>query len=173
MSKPAPSRSVKPRWGRIAAALIAVAAVIALIVAIGPWGGSDSATTASAEESWSARANAFCADGIQETSALTRPAGARELAGDAEERIQIVAAVRDGIYTLGEPGELDPTLATVYVDSLSKDLDGLDAIGRAAASGGDYQALVTGFDEASGEPASRLGLDDCEAFAEAVAPPTT
>lgn len=151
-------------------ALILIVGAIALIVAFGPWGGSDDAgATGTTEETWTAKANAFCADGIQETSALTLPSSARQVAADAEARIQIVANVRDGIYTLGEPPDLDPTLSAVYLDALTKDLDRLDEIRAAAKTGGDYQSLNAGFDEAAGETASQLGLDDCVAFAQAVA----
>ena len=170
MSERRGTRSVEPRWGRIAGALALIAGAAALIVAFGPWGeGDDAGATATTEETWTARANAYCADGIQEASALTLPSSAREVAADAEARIQIVATVRDGIYTLGGSPDVDPALTAVYVDALTKDLDRLDDIRTAAKSGGDYQALNAGFEEASAEPATQLGLDDCAAFAQSIA----
>jgi len=170
VSAPGRQRPIKPRWGRIAGAALLTVAALALIVAFGPWGGDDDAgATTGTEETWSAKANAYCADGIQETSALTLPSSARQVAADAEARIQIVATVRDGIYTLGEPPDLDPTLSTVYLDGLTKDLDSLDEIRKAARSGGDYQSLNAGFQETSGGTAAKLGLDDCAAFAQSIA----
>jgi hypothetical protein len=170
VSEPGTSRSIRPRWGRIAAALLALVAAIVLIVVLGPWGGDDAAT-ATAGEGWGARANAYCADGIQEASALTPPSSATQAGADAAARIAIVATVRDGIYTLGEPAELDSAGHTAYVDSLTEDLDRLDEIRKAARSGGDYRQLSAGFEEASGEPVSQLDLDDCAEFAQAIRPP--
>ncbi len=146
--------------------LVVVGAAIILITS---GDGGEAGAEAFTGETWAEQADGYCSDGLQEATALTPPSSARQVAADANARIAIVATVRDGIYTLGEPEDADQALAAVYVDQLNSDLDELAAIADAAKSGGDYQSLSAGFDESSGQTADRLGLADCAAFSEAIA----
>jgi len=163
VSAPGP-RAIKPRWGRIAGACAVLLLVIVLIVRLLGSGGDD-AGAAPNGESWTGLANAYCADGIQEASALTLPASADQVAADASDRIEIVAAVRDGVYTLGDPGDADPELVDAYLAALDDDLSALDEIRTAARKGEDYQSLLAAFDESAGPIAAELGLDDCATLA--------
>ena len=146
-----------------------VIVLIAIVVWIGSCGGDEPDATAGGTENWSDLANAYCADGIQEAGALALPSSAREVAADAAARIRIVAAVRDGIYTLGEPADLDPALVAVYLGRLEDDLDALDELRRAASSGEDYSSLSAGLGESSGEAAAELGLTDCTSLSQTIA----
>ena len=119
--------------------------------------------------SWSERASGYCRDGTEEAAALTLPSSPRQVAADADARIEILARVRDGIYTLGSPGGGDEALAAAYLEQLDADLDKLDAIAEAARTGGDFQAAAAQLDESAGETADRLGLPDCVALAQAIA----
>lgn len=163
------TRAIKPRWGRIAGACAILALAVVLIVRLIGSGDDADADAAPNGDDWAGLANAYCADGIQEASALTLPSSADEVAADASDRIQIVAAVRDGVYTLGTPDDVDPDQVDAYLASLDDDLTALDEIRSAARSGGDYQSLVAGFNESSGQIASDLGLDDCASFAQSIA----
>lgn len=148
---------------------IVLGLVVVLIVVWATSGGEESTGSPAVQPSWAERADAYCSDGLQETVALPLPATAREVAADADARIGIVATVRDGIYTLGDPDAGDEALAAVYVRQLDADLGTLDAIATAARQGGDYTAVAAGLDESAGRTASQLGLGDCAALSQAIA----
>ncbi|MFN8114303.1 MAG: hypothetical protein U0R51_14030 [Solirubrobacterales bacterium] len=146
--------------------------VFGLVVALlGVWlltSGDDDSGAPVSGPSWGERANAFCRDGTEEATTLTPPGTARQVAADADARIEILARVRDGIYTLGVPEGGDQALVAAYLEQLDADLGKLDAIAEAARDGGDYQSAAAELDESAGETAAALALSDCEALAQAV-----
>ncbi|MEZ5156870.1 MAG: hypothetical protein R2718_12285 [Solirubrobacterales bacterium] len=114
---------------------IVLGLVVVLIVVWATSEGDESTGSPAVQSSWAERADAYCSDGLQEAAALPLPGTAREVAADADARIGIVATVRDGIYTLGDPDAGDEALAAVYVRQLDADLGTLDAIATAARQG--------------------------------------
>ena len=149
--------------------LSAIAVVLGIVLLIRSCGEDESGDTTVAAGSWEEQAEGYCRDGLQEATSLALPSSAREVAADAEARIQIVATVRDGLYTLGEPTDLDPARTAIYVDQLTGTLNLLDQVREAARSGGDYQEINASISESSGQTAADLGLENCAAFAQAVA----
>ena len=144
-----------------------------VVIVLGIWllasGGDDDSGPVVAAPSWSDRANGFCRDGTEEATALIPTSTPHQISADAVDRIEILARVRDGIYTLGLPGDGDQALAAAYLEQLDADLDTLGAVAEAARTGGDYQAAAADLDESAGETADRLGLSDCAALAQAIA----
>lgn len=143
-----------------------------VVIVLGIWmlrSGEDDPPAVVAAPSWSERASAFCRDGTEETTALISPSTPHQISGDAVDRIEILARVRDGIYTLGSPEGADQALAAAYLEQLGADLDKLSAIAEAARTGGDYQEAAAQLDESAGATAARLGLSDCAALSQAMA----
>lgn len=149
----------------IAAALISATLIAA---GCGDDEGDGSAGGPLSADSWRQRVNGFCADGYQEATALPLPQGADRIGPDAVARAEILANVRDGVLTLGQPDGIDPAAVSGYVDELNADIDQLGEIADGAEAG-DPSAGHTQLDESAGEAATALGLDDCAALAQAIA----
>lgn len=148
--------------------MVAVAA--ALVLASSGCGGEEEAPTGPLSESdWQERAGGLCRDGMQDAAALPVPGSVAELARDAAARAEIVAGLREGLTSLGEPDGVSPNDLDAYLDDLSADVDALNALSKAAGRGGDVRKAVRRIDESAGELATRLGQPDCAALSNAIA----
>ena len=144
--------------GRLAA-LAAVAAALTL----GACGDDDEATTteAGSSEAWTVDAEAICAAASEEAIALPLPGSRKQVAADAEARAEILPTVIGELEALDLPEDVDEELVGDYLAELEADAEQL----RATAAGEGSRSL----DESSGQIASRLGLDECAALANAIA----
>lgn len=150
-------RAPASRPGRVAA-LAAVAAALAL----GACGDDDETTTPQAgSEAWTADAEAICAEGSDEAIALPLPGSRKQVAADAGARAEILTTARDELAGLDVPEDVDEQALGDYIAELDADIEQLAAI----SAGGPVEQL----DESSGQIASELGLDECAAFANAIA----
>ena len=144
-------------------------AVLASIAALAAAGcGDEGGSRRPSPDEWAEKAGQLCSDGSQEAIALPLPASRSEVATDSAAMAEIVATVRDGILPLGLPAE-DEDLAAAYIDQLTADAKLLLDVSEAARRGGDYRTALSRLDESAGERARELGLDECAAFANAVA----
>ena len=137
--------------------------------AFGCGGGDESGEEALGADEWRTRANSFCADGVERATALPLPASRSAVAADAAKRAAIVTKVRDGLMTLGQAEGIDDHEVESYLARLGGDAELLQQISRVARAGGDFQRLNGRLDESAGEVANALELDDCAAFANAIA----
>ncbi len=119
-------------------------------------------------EAWQARAGQFCADGIQEATALPLPTTGAEVGPDARAMAEIVLTARDRMLTLAPP-EGEREAANDYLTQLSDDAELLLTVARRAERGADYRTPLSQLDESAGQVAAELGLPDCAAFANSVA----
>lgn len=106
---------------------------------------------------------------MERATALPLPASRSAVAADAAKRAAIVTKVRDGLMTLGQAEGIDDHEVESYLARLGGDAELLQQISRVARAGGDFQRLNGRLDESAGEVANALELDDCAAFANAIA----
>lgn len=146
------------RWrGRIGAAVLTAA------IALPACGGDDEGEAeALSADDWTARADRYCTDGTQEAIALPLPASSREVGPDAAARAEIVATVRDGLLTLGRPGDIDSEQLDAFLGELETDIGQLEQ----SAEAGDGPVAL---DESAGVAANEMGLPGCAAFVNAIA----
>lgn len=119
-------------------------------------------------EDWQARVSQLCSDGIQEATALPLPTTGAEVGPDARAMAEVVLTARDGILILATPEGQEEAVA-VYLSELSGDAELLLRVARKAERGEDYQTPLARLDESAGQAALELALQDCAAFANAVA----
>ena len=150
-------RAPASRPGRLAA-LAAVAAALTL----GACGDDDETTTTEAgSEAWAADAEEICATAAEEAIALPLPQSKRQLREDAQARAELLTTAIDDLEAIDPPDDVDPELVGDYLAELEADAEQL----RSTAAGEDSRPI----DESSGQIASELGLDECAAFANAIA----
>lgn len=145
-------------WRSWGAALAAAAAMLLLTAC-----GDDEETTPtviSADE-WAVEASAFCGEGRRKATKLPLPTSKRAVAPDAELRVRILTKVRGDIIELGRPEDVNEVAYDAYLTELESDIDQLQAL----AAGDDAEPL----DESAGQAALELELDECAAFANAIA----
>ncbi|MFN8151561.1 MAG: hypothetical protein U0R24_10620 [Solirubrobacterales bacterium] len=150
---------------RLAAALLVAVALLAAGC------GDDEESTAGAPlgaDDWRARAEQYCSDAYQEATALPLPGKLSQVAQDASSRAEILATVRDGILTLGQPDGIDSDDVSAYVDALNADIAQLGQIADAAEDGTLTSELAQ-LDEAAGQAAATIELDNCAALSQAIA----
>jgi hypothetical protein len=148
-----------PKLAAAVAALVAAASLAAC-------GGEDSESLSL--DQWRDRVAPMCSDGIQEAMAVPLPTSRRQVGEDSRAMAEIVLTVHDGILPLGLPdGEEDA--AQAYLDQLAADAELLEEIAAAARAGEDFGALRDELDESAGRLALELDLEQCAAFANAVA----
>ena len=136
------------------------------LMALGPLAGcgdDEGSTTELDAETWAARADRFCTDGVQEATALPLPQKAKDVPADADARAAIVATVGDGIITLGSPEGVDAEALGIYIAELAADNAELTQAADSPAGG---PILI---DESAGQAANELGLEGCAAFSNAIA----
>lgn len=154
--------------GSRAIAAVTTALAIALLAGCGDDEDAETVTAISAGD-FVPLAEEFCTDGTEEATALPLPANAGAVAKDADARAEIVATVRDGLLTLGEPEGVDGESRTAYLVELETDIQQLGEIAAAARTGESYEELNATFDESAGAVAATIGLDACAAFSNAIA----
>jgi len=149
--------------------LVAALALALVATALGAAGcGEDGGPQAPSLDEWADRVAQLCSDGTQEAIALPLPSTAKEVGTDSAAMAEIALTVRDGILPLGLP-EGNEDAASAYVDELSADAKLLLEVSKTAKRGGDYLTPLSCLDESAGETALELGVDECAAFANAVA----
>lgn len=149
--------------------LSALLAAAALAVAgCGDDEGSDEPGAPPSGDEWRQSVDGYCSDAYQEATALPLPTGIDELGPDAAARAEIVGNVRDSIVAQGQPDDIDSDAVGGYVDELNADIEQLSQISEDAAAG-NPDAGTNQLDESAGEAASGLGLENCQALAQAIA----
>ena len=150
---------------RLAAASLAALALLA--AGCGDDGGSTSPGPLGADD-WRDRVEQYCSDAYQEATALPLPGHVSQVAEDASARAEILATVRDGVLTLGQPDGIDSGDVSAYVDALNADIEQLGQIAD-AADDGTINPEAAQLDEAAGQAAGAIGLDNCAALSQAIA----
>ena len=84
---------------------------------------------------WISQADRYCSDGTQEAAALRVPSSARQYVVDSQARAEILAVVRDGIVTLGQPEEVDGDALATYLEELNADIKVMTTAAAAASRG--------------------------------------
>ena len=143
---------------RLTVALLAIGAAMAFA---GGCGEDDETTSGLDADIWSASAEDACAAGSRDAIDLPLPSRKGEVAKDVEARAAILVSVRDELTALGTPEGIDGEALSAYLDQLELDIEKLEAVG--------LTGVTQPLDESAGQAALELGLDECAAFANAIA----
>jgi hypothetical protein len=161
--------SEAPHHGRRLIGL--AAAALATAGLLGACGGDDDGSSPGepvSEERWRSHAAGLCDAGTQEAVALPLPGNRREVAADARARAEILVNTRDQMMTLPPPEEIADEV-DAYLGELDADIDLLSQTAEAARGDGDFRELINQMDESAGQAALELDLEECAAFANAIA----